>query len=155
YEFRPIDAVDEAHIDAMFDLNVKGLLLATREAVKAFGERGGRIVNVSSVVAGTPPANGSVYSATKGAVDTLTKGLAIELAGRNIRVNAVAPGYVETEGTHGMPGVDDFRGYVVSRTAMGRTGKPEDIAGVAVFLASDDAGWVTGQILPADGGLRL
>ncbi|MDX2153876.1 MAG: glucose 1-dehydrogenase [Bryobacteraceae bacterium] len=155
YEFRPIDAVDEQHIAALFDINVKGMLLTTREAVKAFGDRGGRIINVSSVVADMPPAGVSVYSATKGAVNTITRSLAAELAGRKILVNAIAPGMIETEGAVGMPGYEDFRGYVVSRTALGRVGVPQDLVGLAAFLASDDAAWITGQVISADGGLRM
>lgn len=154
YEYKPLAEVDEKHIDWHFDLNVKALLLVTREAVKAFGERGGRIINISSVVAQSPVAGGSVYSATKGAVDTITRGLAQELAPKQILVNAIAPGLIETDGTHAMAGYTDFRTFVVSRTALGREGRPDDIANVAAFLASSDSAWMTGQILYADGGLR-
>lgn len=155
YEFAPVDLIRADHIDKHFTLNVRTLVLATREAVKAFGDRGGSIINISSVAAQSPVPAGSVYSATKAAVDNLTKGFAQELAPRKILVNAIAPGFVETEGAHGIPNFEAFKEAVVAKTALGRTGKPKDIAAVAAFLASDDARWVTGQVISADGGLRL
>ncbi|MBL8232855.1 MAG: glucose 1-dehydrogenase [Bryobacterales bacterium] len=155
YEFAPVEFISAEHIDKHFTLNVRTLVLATREAVKAFGDRGGAIINLSSVVAQSPVPAGSVYSSTKAAVDNLTKGFAQELAPRKILVNAIAPGFVETEGAHGIPNFEAFKESVVAKTALGRTGKPRDIAAVAAFLASDDAAWVTGQIISADGGLRL
>lgn len=153
YEFSPIDQITADHVDKHYGLNVKTLLLATREAVKAFGDRGGRIINISSVVGQTPVPGATVYSSTKGAVDTITRGLAQELSSRKILVNAIAPGLIETEGAATLPNFEEFKG-AIGRTGLGRVGRPGDIASVAAFLASDDSGWVTGQILAADGGQR-
>lgn len=154
YEFRPLAAIDDTHYDRQFDTNVKALLFATQEAVSVFGEDGGSIVNISSVVGASPVANGSVYAATKAAVDAITKGLAMELGPRKIRVNAVAPGLVLTEGQEKMEGSQEFRQYVLSQTPLGRLGTPADIAGVVAFLASADAEWTTGQVLTIAGGNR-
>lgn len=154
YEFSPIDQITADHVDKHYGLNVKTLLLATREAVKAFGDRGGRIINISSVVGQTPVPGAAVYSSTKGAVDTITRGLAQELSSRKILVNAIAPGLIETEGATTLPNFEEFKG-AVGRTGLGRVGRPGDIASVAAFLASDDSGWITGQILAADGGQRV
>ncbi|MBL8215095.1 MAG: glucose 1-dehydrogenase [Bryobacterales bacterium] len=154
YEFRPLAAVDDTHHDRQFDTNVKALLFATQEAVKVFGDNGGSIINISSVVGASPVANGSVYSATKAAVDAITKGLAMELGPRKIRVNAIAPGLVLTEGQDKMEGTMEFRQYVLSQTPLGRLGTPADIAGAVAFLASDDAEWTTGQVLAVAGGSR-
>jgi 3-oxoacyl-[acyl-carrier protein] reductase len=139
----------------MFDVNVLGLILASKEAVKHFGPEGGNIINISSVAATAAPASGSVYSATKGAIDTVTKSLAKELGPRNIRVNSLSPGMVETEG-YRAAGIaeSDFRKQVESETPLGRIGQPQDIAPVAVFLASEDSGWITGQVLAVSGGHR-
>ena len=155
FEFLPLENVTVEHFQRQFDLNVMGLLLATREAVKLFPATGGAIVNISSVVATAAPANGSVYSATKGAVDTITRSLAKELGPRKIRVNSLSPGMVETEGFHaaGISG-SDFQKKVESETPLGRIGQPEDIARVAVFLASPDSGWVTGEVINVSGGNR-
>ncbi len=155
YEFRPIEEVDESHYRKQFDINVLGLLFATREAVKQFGAGGGNIVNIGSVAATSAPATVSVYSATKGAVDTITLSLAKELGPRGIRVNSVNPGMVETEGTHqvGIIG-SDFEKLVASNTPLGRIGKPEDIADVVAFIVSDDARWITGQHIKVSGGDR-
>ena len=154
YDFLPLDAITEAHFDRMFQLNVRGLLFATQAAVRAFGDRGGSIINISSMATQAPPPGASVYSATKGAVDVLTQGLAAELGPRKIRVNAVLPGPVETEGTQAMGNFEDFAKALIPRTALGRIGQPRDIATVVTFLASEDAGWITGEIVPAAGGLQ-
>jgi 3-oxoacyl-[acyl-carrier protein] reductase len=154
YEFAQIEEVTEAHFHKQFDINVLGLLLVTQAAVKHLGE-GGSIINISSVVSRiTPPAT-AVYSGTKGAVDAITGTLARELGPRKIRVNSVNPGMVETEGTHSMGVIgSDMDAAVVSQTPLGRLGQPDDIAAVAVFLASDDARWLTGEHVFAGGGLR-
>lgn len=153
YEFLPLEQITEDHFDRLFDLNVKGLLFTTQAAAAAIGEGGGSIINIGSGASQTPPPGGSVYSATKGAMDTISKGLAGELGPRKIRVNAVLPGPVETEGTQSMPNWDQFKGMLVPRTPLGRVGQPRDIATVVSFLASDDAGWITGQVIRVDGGL--
>ena len=139
----------------MFDLNVLGLIFASQEAVKHFGPAGGSIINISSVAATAAPPTASVYSATKAAVDAVTRSLAQELGPRNIRVNSIDPGMVETEGVRAA-GIDssDFRKQIEAQTPLGRIGQPEDIAPVAVFLASSDAGWITGETLYVSGGLR-
>jgi 3-oxoacyl-[acyl-carrier protein] reductase len=155
YEFRPLEAVDETHYDRQFDTNVKALLFATQEAVKVFGEDGGAVVNISSLVGAAPPANGSVYAATKAAVDAITRSLAAELGPKKIRVNAVAPGMVVTEGLHAMDGGGDFQKFVLSQTPLGRLGKPSDIASAVAYLASPDAEWITGQVVTVSGGTRL
>jgi 3-oxoacyl-[acyl-carrier protein] reductase len=154
YEFRPLDEIDEAHFRKHFDLNVLGLLFASQEAAKNFNGSGS-IINVSSIASLTPPAGSSVYSATKGAVDVITRTLAQELGPRNIRVNALSPGVTETEGLRDMPKDDGFFSYAIQRTPLRRTGKPEDVAKAAVFLASHDSGWITGEIVPVGGGIRL
>jgi len=134
---------------------VLGTVLSTQAAVKAMNGSGS-IINLSSVAALTPPATGSLYSATKGAVDVITRSLAQELGPRKIRVNSLAPGLVETEGTRASGNAEgEFKTYAVSRTPLGRVGLPEDIAKVAVFLASDDSAWMTGEVLPVGGGVRL
>jgi 3-oxoacyl-[acyl-carrier protein] reductase len=155
YEFTPVEAVTEDQFHKLFDLNVLGLILASGEASKSFGEKGGSIVNISSVVSYITPPNSSVYSATKGAVDAVTKTLAKELGPRNIRVNSINPGLVETEGVRAA-GMNEggFRKSVEERTPLGRIGQPDDIAPAAVFLASDDAKWITGETLVIAGGLR-
>jgi 3-oxoacyl-[acyl-carrier protein] reductase len=155
YEFAPIEAVTAEHFHKQFDLNVLGLLLTTQEAVKHFGDRGGSVVNISSVVAtlGTP--NGAVYSATKAAVDAITRSLAKELGARKIRVNSVNPGMIETEGTHSAGITEsDFRKQIESQTPLGRIGMVGDIAPVVVYLASDDSAWTTGESFFISGGLR-
>jgi 3-oxoacyl-[acyl-carrier protein] reductase len=155
YEFRPLEHVTGEHFHRLFDLNVLGVLLASQEAAAQFDGQGGSIINISSVVSTATPANASVYSATKAAVDAITRSLAAELGPRNIRVNAINPGVVETEGAHtaGIPG-SDFEKNALAKTPLGRVGQPGDIAPAAVFLASDDARWITGQTLVASGGLR-
>jgi len=154
YEFHPLPEVTEEHYNRIFDLNVKGLLFATQAAVNAFGDNGGSIINISSVASVGAIPNGSVYSATKAAVDSFTRTLAAELGPKKILVNSVLPGPVETEGTHAMEGFDQFAAQVVPQTPLGRVGKPHDIASVVSFLASGDAAWITGQVIPVAGGLR-
>ncbi len=155
YEFGAIEEVTPEHFHKMFDLNVLGLLLASREAVKNFGPGGGSIINISSVVATTTPPNASVYSATKAAVDAVTKALAKELGPRKIRVNAINPGMVETEGTQGAGIIgSDWRTQYESQAPLGRIGQPQDIAPAAVFLASADSSWITGETLTVSGGYR-
>jgi 3-oxoacyl-[acyl-carrier protein] reductase len=153
YTFGPIDQVSEQDFHRQFDTNVLGIVLATREALGQFNGKGGSVINVSSVVSEKGMAGTSVYSATKGAVDALTRALAQELGPRGIRVNSIAPGPVETEGTHaaGMMG-SDFLNGIIGSTPLGRIGQPEDVAKVAVFLASDESAWLTGERLSASGG---
>lgn len=155
YEFAALGEITPEHFHKHFDLNVLGLLLATQEAVKHFGPAGGSIVNISSVAADLAPPTTSVYSATKGAVNTITRSLAQELGPRKIRINAVNPGMVETEGTHTAGITDsDFRKQAEAQTPLGRIGQPKDIAPAVVFLASDDAAWITGETLYISGGMR-
>jgi len=155
YEFSPLEAITPEHFHRMFDLNVLGLLLASQEAAKHFGPSGGNIVNISSVVATLAPPNASVYSATKAAVDAVTKSLAKELGPRNIRVNSINPGMVETEGTQSAKTMEsDMRKQVEAQTPLGRIGQPQDIAPAVVFLASRDSGWITGETLYVAGGFR-
>lgn len=156
YEFAPIDQVTESSYRKMFDLNVLGTVLSAQAAVKSMNGNGGSIINVSSVVALTPAPSASIYSATKGAVDVITRTLALELGPRKIRVNSLSPGLVETEGTRAVGTSDgEFKAITVSRTPLGRVGEVDDIAKVALFLASDDSGWITGEVLPVGGGARL
>jgi 3-oxoacyl-[acyl-carrier protein] reductase len=153
YDFAPLEQFSEAQFHRQFNINVLGPTLMAQEALKLFGNEGGSIINVSSVAAYNSPANSLVYSATKAALDTVTRVLAQELAPRKIRVNSLNPGGVETEGTHSMGVIgSDFEKDMIRRTPLGRLGQPDDIAKVAVFLASDDAGWITGERLTAAGG---
>jgi 3-oxoacyl-[acyl-carrier protein] reductase len=154
YEFSPLEEINETHFHRQFNVNVLGLLLTTQAAAKHLGE-GGSIINISSVVTRITPPNSAVYSGTKGAVDAITSVLAKELGPRKIRVNAINPGMVDTEGatSAGFIG-SDFEKSIVAQTPLGRTGKPDDIADIAVFLASDDSRWMTGEQLIASGGLR-
>ena len=155
YEFLPLDGVTTEHFHKQFDLNVLGLLLTSQEAAKHFGPDGGSIVTISSLASTYTPATSSVYSGTKAAVDAITKALAKELGPRNIRVNAINPGMVETEGVHSAGFIEsDFRKQVESQTPLGRIGQPEDVAPAAVFFASSDAAWITGETLVSAGGLR-
>jgi 3-oxoacyl-[acyl-carrier protein] reductase len=153
YEFAPLEQITEQHFHRQFDLNVLGLLLTTQKAVELFGADGGAIINVGSLAGSIGLPAGSVYSATKAAVDTITKSLAKELGPRKIRVNSLNPGGVETEGTHtaGIIG-SDMEKSMIAQTPLGRIGQPADIARVAVFLASDDSGWITGEALAVGGG---
>lgn len=155
YEFKPLEAITEEHFHRQFNLNVLGLLLASQEAAKQFGPNGGNIINISSVVATLGVPHGSVYSATKAAVDAITRSLAKELGPRKIRVNSINPGMVESEGFHatGIAG-SDFHRQVEAQTPLGRIGQPSDIAPAAVFLASDDSSWITGESFFISGGNR-
>ena len=154
FEFRPLEEITEEHFHRHFDVNVLGLLLASREALRYF-DGGGSIINVSSLATSfTPPAT-SVYTATKGAVDAITRTLAKELGPRNIRVNAINPGMVLTEGVR-TRGLDqgEFRARMEADAPLRRVGEVEDVAPAAVFLASADSGWITGETLRIAGGLR-
>lgn len=155
YEFAPLEDITEEHFHKQFDLNVLGLILTSQQAVKHFGPEGGSIVNISSIVSTLAPANGSVYSATKAAVDAITKSIAKELGPRNIRINSINPGMVETEGTY-TAGIAQSEGrkQTEAQTPLGRIGQPQDIATAAVFLASSDSAWITGETLYITGGLR-
>ena len=155
YAFAPLEDVTEDSFHRHFNINVLGPILATREALKHFPAEGGSVINVSSIAAFNPVATASVYSATKGALDTLTQVLSVELGRRNIRVNSLSPGLIETEGTHVLGTIGgDFEKQIVERTPLSRVGQPDDIAQAAVFLASDAARWVTGERLAAAGGYR-
>ncbi len=155
YEFSPLESITEDHFHRQFDLNVLGLILASQEAAKHFGAAGGSIVNISSVVSTLAPPNAAVYSATKAAVDAVTKSLAKELGPRHIRVNSINPGMVETEGTHSAGITEsDMRKQTEAQTPLGRIGQPQDIAPAVAFLASEDAAWITGETLYISGGLR-
>jgi 3-oxoacyl-[acyl-carrier protein] reductase len=153
YRFQPLAEVTTEEYRRQFDTNVLGVLLATREAEKLFGPQGGSVINISSNAVSRKVPTASVYSATKAAVDKITEILARELGPKNIRVNAVNPGGVETEGLHsaGVIG-SDFEKEMIASTPLGRLGQPTDIAPVAVFLASADAGWLTGETITVDGG---
>jgi 3-oxoacyl-[acyl-carrier protein] reductase len=153
YDFAPLESVTEEHFHRQFNLNVLGLLLTSQKAVASFDARGGSIINISSVAGVSPPPGGSVYSATKAAVDAITKSLSKELGARKIRVNSLNPGMIETEGVHtaGIIGTD-FHKTIEAQTPLGRIGQPADIGPVAVFLASEDSGWITGQTLLVSGG---
>lgn len=155
YEFSPLEEINGEHFHRQFDLNVLGLALASKEAARYFGEAGGSIINVGSVAGIVGIANGSIYSATKAAVDAITRSLAQELGPRKIRVNSLNPGMVETEGFNaaGFKG-SEFQLKIAAETPLGRIGQPDDIAPVAVFFASDDSAWVTGESLYVSGGHR-
>ncbi|VTS00557.1 oxidoreductase : Oxidoreductase OS=Burkholderia grimmiae GN=BG57_27380 PE=4 SV=1: adh_short [Gemmata massiliana] len=154
YEFAPIEQVTEEHFHRLFNINVLGLLLTTQAAAKHLKE-GGSVINIGSGVSRVTPPNTAVYTATKGAVDAITGVLSKELGPKKIRVNSINPGLVDTEGarTLGVIGSEMEAGFV-AQTPLGRAGRPGDIASVAVFLASEDAGWLTGETLLATGGLR-
>jgi len=155
YEFSPLGDITEDHFHKQFNLNVLGLILASQAAAKYFDSAGGNIINVSSVVSTLAFPNASVYSATKGAVDAITRVLGAELGPLKIRVNAVRPGMVETEGTHSAGIAEsDMRKQVESMTPLGRIGQPQDIAGAVAFLAGPESSWVTGETLLISGGYR-
>lgn len=155
YAFAPLENITEAEIARLFGTNVTGLLLATKTAVALFPADGGSVINIGSVVSEQTPPASAVYSGTKGAVDAITRVLAKELGPKKIRVNAVNPGPIVTEGfrSAGIPG-SDFEKNMIQNTPLGRLGEPHDIASVVAFLASDDARWVTGSLLQAAGGMR-
>ena len=154
YRFEPLEQVTEDEFHREFNTNVLGTILSTREAIKYFGPDGGSVINISSVASTLTPPQSVVYSATKSALDGVTRVLAKELGSRNIRVNSINPGGVETEGTHssGIVG-SDFANQMIARTPLGRFGQPEDIAPIVVFLASPESSWLTGEIITASGGL--
>jgi 3-oxoacyl-[acyl-carrier protein] reductase len=155
YEFAPLESITPEHFHRQFDLNVLGLLLTTQEAARHFGPEGGSVVNISSLLATSASPTTSVYSATKAAVNAVTRSLAQELGPRKIRVNAINPGMVETEGVHAAGIAEsDFRKQVEAQTPLGRIGQPQDIAPAAVYLASSDSAWVTGETLYISGGMR-
>lgn len=155
YEFAPLEEITEAHFRKMFDVNVLGLILATKEAIKLFGDNGGSVINIGSNASQITPPTTTVYTATKGAVDAVTHVLAKELGPKKIRVNSINPGMVETEGTHAFGVIgSDFQKQFEAQTPLGRIAQPEDIGPIAVFLASADSGWLTGETLIASGGLR-
>jgi 3-oxoacyl-[acyl-carrier protein] reductase len=155
YEFAPLEAVTAELFHRQFNTNVLGLLQVTQETAKHIGPKGGSIINISSVVSRLNLPGSTVYAGTKAAVDTITRVLSNELGARKIRVNSINPGMVETEGTRsqGITG-SDFEKHVISTTPLGRIGQPDDVAKVAVFLASDDSGWISGETLVAAGGLQ-
>jgi len=155
YQFGNIEEINEEQFHSQFNTNVLGLLLATQGAVKSFGTNGGSVINIGSVVSRITPPGSAIYTATKGAVDSITQVLSKELGPKKIRVNSINPGMVETEGTHtaGFIG-SDFQKWAETTTPLGRIGQPEDISPIAVFLASDDSGWLTGETILAGGGSR-
>lgn len=154
YQYAPIEELSAQSFHSQFNINVLGSLLSIQAALKLFGEKGGNIINISSEAGKSPLPTGSVYSATKAALDAITISLSKEFIGRNIRINSILPGIVETEGSHsaGFIGSEAETKFVAS-TPLGRTGQPEDIAKVAVFLASDDSGWITGEKISVSGGI--
>jgi len=155
YEFAPLENITEDSFHKQFNLNVLGLLLSTQKAVEYFDSTGGTIINVSSVAGISPPPGGSVYSATKAAVDAITKSLAKELGAKKIRVNSINPGMIETEGVHAAGIIEsDFRKQVEAQTPLGRIGQPNDVASVATFLAAADSAWITGETFLVAGGFR-
>ena len=155
YAFAPLEAITEQSINTMFDVNVKGLLLATKAAVALFPAEGGSVINIGSIVTEHPTPGSTVYTATKSAVDGITRALATELGPKKIRVNAVNPGITSTEGVQaaGFLGGDAEK-MMVGQTPLGRIGQPDDIADAVAFLASEDARWITGVLLQVSGGLR-
>jgi 3-oxoacyl-[acyl-carrier protein] reductase len=155
YDFGPIEAVTPEHFHRQFNVNVLGLLLTTQAALRRFDPHGGSVINIGSVAAAGLP-NAAVYSATKGAVDSITVSLSRELGAKKIRVNSLNPGMVETEGVHAAGFIgSDFQKQTEAETPLGRIGQPGDIASIAAFLASDDSYWVSGQAIKASGGARI
>jgi 3-oxoacyl-[acyl-carrier protein] reductase len=155
YQFQPLDEVTEEEFHRQFNINVLGLIQATREAASHFGPEGGSVINIGSAITSNPMPNSVVYAATKGAVDVVTRVLARELGARKIRVNSINPGGTDTEGVRsfGLIG-SDLEKQLLAQTPLGRVGVPSDIAPVAVFLASAESAWLTGEILLASGGYR-
>lgn len=155
FKFEPLEEVTADEFHRQFNTNVLGLILSTKEALKYFGAAGGSVINIGSVAGANPPPFSVVYAATKSAIDSITKGLAKELAPRKIRVNSINPGGTETEGTHSVGIIgSDFEKQMVDQTPLGRLGRPSDFGPVAAFLASDDAAWITGETLYVSGGLK-
>jgi 3-oxoacyl-[acyl-carrier protein] reductase len=155
YQFAPLGEITEEHFHRQFNINVLGLILATQEAAKLFGSEGGSVINIGSAVSALNPPASAVYTASKAAVDAVTHVLAKELGPKKIRVNSINPGMVETEGTHSQGFIgSDFQKQLEAQTPLGGIGQPDDIASIAVFLASQDSRWITGELLLASGGLR-
>jgi 3-oxoacyl-[acyl-carrier protein] reductase len=155
YEFAPLEEITEEQFHRQFNTNVLGLILATQEAAKQFNGQGGNIINIGSTASRVTPPTTAVYTATKGAVDAVTRVLAKELGPQKIRVNSINPGMVETEGTHAIGVIgSDFQKQTETQTPLGRIAQPQDIAPIAVFLASSDSGWLTGETILASGGQR-
>ena len=154
FGYLPLENVDEAEFRRHFDINVLGLLLASKRAAQRFAEKGGSIINIGSVASTLTPPASSIYTATKSAVDGITRVLAKELGPRNIRVNSINPGVVDTEGARAMDTYEQVAAGIRAITPLGRTGLPEDIGLIAAFLASDEARWLTGEIIFGSGGLR-
>ena len=155
YEFLPLEQLNAEHFHRQYDLNVFGLTMAIQEAAKHFGPAGGSVINISSLVAVSPMPTAAFYSGTKAAVDAITRSLARELGPRKIRVNSINPGLVQTEGVESAGFHEgDMRKMVESQTPLGRIGQPADIAPAAVFFASDDSSWITGETLVISGGMR-
>ena len=155
FKFAPIEETSEAEYQRQFGINVLGPLLVTREALPLFGSEGGSVINISSVISRMGIPGSAIYAGTKGALDTITQVLASELGPRKIRVNSINPGMVESEGTHAAGFIGgDFQKNIEAQAPLGRIGQPQDVAKVAVFLASDDAGWLTGERISASGGHR-
>tara|TARA_R110002020_G_scaffold174704_2_gene366209 strand:- start:6988 stop:7743 length:756 start_codon:yes stop_codon:yes gene_type:complete len=154
YNYEPIEKVSVETIQQQFNINVLGSLLSIREAVKLFGDKAGNIINISSVAADLPLPTGSVYSATKAALDAITVALSKEFSGKNIRINSILPGVVETEGSHSAGFIgSEAEKSLVAQTPLGRTGQPTDIAKVAVFIASDESAWINGEKISVSGGI--
>lgn len=155
YLWAPIEELSEEAFHRQFNINVLGLLLASKAAVRSFGEKGGSIINIGSVVSSATPAGSTIYTATKSAVDSITRVLSKELGPRNIRVNSINPGMVVTEGSRAAGFVgSELADAIINETPLGRIGEPEDIAPVAAFLASDESKWLTGEVILAGGGAR-
>jgi len=155
FKFAPLEQADEAEYQRQFGINVWGTIQSTREALPLFGPEGGSVINISSIVSRMGIPGSSIYAGTKGAVDTITQVLASELGARKIRVNSINPGMIESEGTHAAGFIgSDFQKTIEAQAPLGRIGQPEDVAKVAVFLASDEAGWLTGERISASGGHR-
>jgi 3-oxoacyl-[acyl-carrier protein] reductase len=155
YHFAPLDEITEDDFHRQFNINVLGLILSTQEAARHFGPNGGSVINISSVVSSNQEPNSAVYSATKAAVDSITRVLARELGSKKIRVNSINPGATETEGLHsaGIVG-SDYEKQFLANTPLGRLGQPDEIASTVVFLASPESGWITGESIRVSGGLR-
>lgn len=154
YQHAPIEQLSADSFHQQFGVNVLGSLFAIRASLKLFGDKGGSIINISSEAGRMPMASGSVYSATKAALDAVTVALSKEFTGRKIRINSILPGIVETEGTHAAGFIgSETEAKLIATTPLGRSGQPEDIAKVAVFLASEDAGWITGEKISVSGGV--
>ncbi|MDJ1466541.1 glucose 1-dehydrogenase [Cytophagaceae bacterium DM2B3-1] len=154
YLYEPIEQISEETFHQQFNINVLGSLLTIQAAVKLFGDKKGNIINISSEAGKMPLPTGSIYSATKAALDAVTISLSKEFSGRNIRINSILPGVVETEGSRSAGFIgSEAETKLVANTPLGRSGKPDDIAKVAVFLASDDSGWITGEKISVSGGI--